>query len=66
MYRVDWIDSFTGDKCMDILTERAVLWELDNDFMEEIYSVTEILDDEGNESENLIEIFRTRLLDEIV
>ena len=57
-YRIDWIDHVSGEHCMDLLTEESARWEVQNDLFGEIYSVTEILDEEGNESENLIEKFR--------
>ena len=57
-HRIDWIDSVTGDHCFDLVTEKTARWEVQNDRMNEIYSVTRIIDEEGNESENLLEIFR--------
>lgn len=56
-FRVDWIDHVSGEHCVDWLTEESARWEVQNDLFGEIYSVTEILDEEGNESENLIEKF---------
>ena len=57
-HRIDWIDSVTGDHCFDLVTEETARWEVQNDRMNEIYSVTRIIDEEGNESENLLENFR--------
>jgi len=57
-HRIDWIDSATGHHCFDLFTEETARWEVQNDYMNEIYSVTRIIDKEGNESENLLKIFR--------
>ena len=57
-YRIDWIDTASGEHCVDFLTRESVIWEAQNDIYSEIISITEILDDDGNESENLLEIFR--------
>lgn len=57
-HRIDWIDSVTGHHCSDLVTEKTARWEVQNDRMNEIYSVTRIIDEEGNESENLLENFR--------
>ena len=60
-YRIDWIDAVSGDHCFDILTKDGAMWELQNDWLNEIYSVTYILDEDGNESENLIDSLRAML-----
>ena len=57
-YRIDWIDTATGAHCIDWLTRESAIREVKGDVLGEIFSVTEIIDDEGNESENLLEIFR--------
>lgn len=57
-YRIDWIDATDGSPCCDWLSEEMARWEVQNDILGEIYSVTRIIDEEGNESENLLENFR--------
>lgn len=57
-FRIDWIDRLTGEHCVDWVTEEAARWEAKFDIYGEIISITEILDDEGNESENLLEFFK--------
>lgn len=57
-YRIDWIDTASGEHCVDFLTKKSAIWEAKNDVLGEIFSITEIIDDEGNESENLLEIFK--------
>ena len=60
-HRIDWIDHFTGEKSFDLVTEAVALEELREDYLNQIVSITRIIDEEGNESENLIEIFRKKL-----
>ena len=57
-YRIDWNDFTTGEHCVDWLTRESAIWEAKNDVLGEIFSITEIIDEEGNESENLLEFFR--------
>ena len=60
-YRIDWIDYLTGDKCFDLVTERTALLELRSDIFGEIISITHIINEEGDESENLLDEFRARI-----
>jgi NTP pyrophosphatase (non-canonical NTP hydrolase) len=60
-HRIDWIDHFTGEKSFDLVTETVALKELREDYLNQIVSITRIIDEEGNESENLIESFRKKL-----
>ena len=57
-YRIDWIDRMSGEHCVDWVTEETARWEAQNDIYGEIISITKILNEDGNESENLLEIFR--------
>lgn len=60
-HRIDWVDHFTGEKSFDIFTEEVAMQELREDYLNQIVSITRIIDEEGNESENLIEIFRKKI-----
>jgi uncharacterized membrane protein YjdF len=57
-YRIDWTDALTGEHCVDFLSEASARWEAQNDYMHEIFSITRILNNEGEESENLLEAFQ--------
>lgn len=56
-YRVDWIDYDSDAHCVDFLTRDSAIWEAKNDILGEIFSITGV-DDEGNESANLLEFFK--------
>ena len=60
-FRIDWIDSASGDACMELVNESEIYGILTNYDADEIISITAILDEEGNESENLLEYFLKKI-----
>lgn len=61
IYRIEWVDFFTGADCMDVVDETSARSCAKNDPLDEMRGVYEILDEEGNIGKNLLESFKSAI-----